>query len=88
MELKIAFTLKKKDKIIRKLNANFFENADEEEEEDEEDEEEEQEQTQGPMKLTQGLGEDKEEEETKGVEGEETKEAPIPTEPNKRKANA
>lgn len=43
MELKIASTLKKKDKLVKKLKDKFGEGAYEEEEEDEEDEEEEQE---------------------------------------------
>ena len=81
MELKTASTLKKKDKLVRKLKKRFGESVDVEEEEEEEDDEEEEQQ---PLALTQGLGEDEEEKE--GVEGEEVKKAPTQAEPKKRKA--
>lgn len=54
MELKIASTLKKKDKIVRKLKAKFGEGAEDgdDEDDDEEEEEEEEVQGQGPLALT------------------------------------
>ena len=59
MELKIASTLKKKDKMVRKLKAKFRQGArDNDEEDDEEDEEEEEVQGQESLSLTQGMGED------------------------------
>ena len=63
IEVKIALAIKKKDKIVKKLKANFGEGAEEDEEEDT--------QAQEPLALTQGMGEDKEEEETEGAKGEE-----------------
>ena len=80
IDLKIASIVKRKDKLIRKIKNNFgadIEVAGIAEEEDESEEEEEP--RQGPMELTQGLGEDKEE----GVE-EEAEEAR--TQAKKRKA--
>ena len=50
MELKSSSTLKKKDKLVLKLNAKFGEGVIEEEEED--GEEEEQKQAQEPLALT------------------------------------
>ena len=89
MELKIASTLKKKDRLVKKLKEKFGEDADEEEEEeDEEDEEGEQEQTQEPLALTQGMGQDKEEEEMESAKGEEAKEAPTHVKPKKRNSKA
>ena len=93
IDLKIATTVKKKDKLIKKLKKRFGadigeartaeeEEAGDEEEDDSEKEEEEPEQ--GPLQLTQGLGEDQEE----GAEEEEAKEAPIRTKVTKRKAKA
>ena len=87
MELKIVSTLKKKDKLVRKLKAKFGEGAgDEEEEDDEEEEEEEELQAQEPLALTQGMGEEIEKEE--GAKEEKIKEVPIPIDPKKRKAKA
>lgn len=84
MELNTAYTLKKKDKLVRKLKTKFGVSAgDEEEEDDEENEEKEEVQTQEPLALTQGMGEDQEEE---GIEEEEIKEAPTQLAPKKRKA--
>ena len=57
IDVKIASTLKKKDKIVKKLKAKFGEG-----DEEEDDEEEEEEEGQGPLEITQGLGKDKEEE--------------------------
>ena len=51
----MASTLKKKDKMVKKLKAKFGEGDEEEDDEEEEVEE------QGPLAITQGLGEDKEE---------------------------
>lgn len=83
--------MKKKDKLIKKIKKRFGVEAvgtTEEEEVGEEEEdsenEEEGELEQGPLQLTQGLGEDKEE----GVKEEEAKEAPIRTKVTKRKAKA
>ena len=62
MELKTISNLKNKHKMVRKLKAKFREGAGEDDEEnDEEDEEEEEVQGQGPLALTQGMGEDQEE---------------------------
>ena len=77
MELKTASTLKKKDKMVRKMKAKFGEGA------GDDDEEEEEVQGQEPLALTQGMGEDQEEE---GAEEEEAKEAPTKLEPKKMKA--
>ena len=74
-------TLKKKDKMVKKLKSKLGEAVDEEEEEEEEEEME----GQGPLALTQGMGEDKEEE---GAEEEEAEEAPIKAKLKKRKAQA
>ena len=63
MELKIFSTLKKKDKIVRKVKAKFGEGVGDEGD-DEEDEEEEEEKGQEPLALTQGMGEDVEEQAT------------------------
>ena len=46
----MASTLKKKDKMVKKLKAKFGEGDEEDEEEEEEVEE------QGPLAITQGLG--------------------------------
>ena len=88
--LKIATIVKKKDKLIKKIKKRFgveVVGTEEEEEVGEEDydsENEEDEPRQGPLQLTQGLGEDKEE----GVEEEEAEEAPTKTKGTKRKAKA
>ena len=58
MELKTTSTLKKKDKLVRKLKEKFREGA---RNDDEDDEEEEEAQAQEPLALTQGMGEDVEE---------------------------
>ena len=63
------------------MKAKFGEGVKEEEEKEEEDEEEEETQAQEPIALTQGMVEDQEEEDTKGVKGEEVKEAPTPVKP-------
>ena len=85
MKLKIASTLKKKDKLVKKLKAKFVEGADEEdEEEDKDDEDEQQEQTQEPLALNQCMGEDKKEEEIEGSKEEEAEEAPTHANPKKR----
>jgi hypothetical protein len=55
MELKTTSTLKKKDKLLKKLKKIFGEGVDAEEEEEDDDEEEHQ-----PLALRQGLGEDEE----------------------------
>ena len=78
MELKTASTLKEKDRLVKKLKEIFGEGAAEEDEEEEEEE-----QGQGPLALTQSMGEDTEE--AKGVEEEQTNEAPK-VEAKKRKA--
>ena len=87
IELKTASIVKRRDKLVRKIKKKFGADierttcvAKEEGEEDESEEDEEQ--GQGPMELTQGLGEDKEE----GVEEEEVEEAPTIAKGNKRKA--
>ena len=82
--LKIASMVKRKDNLVRKIKKRF--GADIEaagtvaEEEDESEEEEEP--RQGPIELTQGLGEDKEE----GFEEEEVEEEPTQVKEKKRKA--
>ena len=89
--MKTATAVKKKDKLIKKLKKRFgtdFESTGtiaEEEEADEEDESENEEDDprQGPLQLTQGLGEDKEE---GAKEEEEVEEAPTKTKATKRKA--
>ena len=81
MELKTTSTLKKKNKLVRKLKARFGEGTTKDEEDDEH-EEEEAKQCQGPLSLTQGMGEDVEEE---GAEEEQAKEAPRKPKPKKRK---
>ena len=63
MELKIASTIKKKDRLVKKLKARFREGAVEAKEEDEEADEDEGEQGQEPLTLTQGMSEDAKEEE-------------------------
>ena len=82
MELKTASTIKKKDRLVKKLKAKFGEGEIKAKEEEDEEKEEE-EQGQGPLALTQGMGEDVEEQE--GVEEKEEEEAPK-IEPKKRKA--
>ena len=88
MELKTTSIVKRKDKLVRKIKKKFGADIEretgvaEEEEEEENDSEEEEEQGQGPMELTQSLGEDKEE----GVKEEEADEAPKNAESKKRKA--
>ena len=81
MELKTTLVLKKKDKLVKKLKARFGEGTIEGQEDYEE---EEQQYSQGPLSLTQGMGEDEEEE---CVEEEEAKEAPAKLEPKKSKAS-
>lgn len=61
MELKTASTLKKKDKLLKKIKKKFGEEIEAEAKEEEDENDDEDEQEQGPMELTQGLGEDKEE---------------------------
>ena len=78
MELKTTSKINKKDRLVKKLKAKFGEGTTEGEEDDEEEYEEEGEQDQGPLALTQGMGEDMEEE---GVEEEEAEEAPIKPQP-------
>ena len=58
MELKIASTIKKKDRLVKKLKARFREGATEVKEEEDEEE-----QGEGSLALTQGMGEDAKEEE-------------------------
>ena len=58
--------MKKKDKMVKKLKARLGV------EDDEEDDDEEEAKEQGPLAITQGLGEDKDEE---GVELEKIEEA-------------
>ena len=81
MELKTTSTLKKNEKLIKKLKAKFGEGT--VGDNDEEDEEEE-EQGKIPLSLTQDMGEDEEEE---GAKEEQAKEAPTKLEPKKRKAS-
>ena len=78
MELKTTSTIKKKDRLVKNLKARFREGI-VEEEEDEEVDDDEDEQGQGPLALTQGMGEDAKEE-----EGAKYKAAKV--EPKKRKA--
>ena len=62
IDLKIASTMKKKEKMVKKLKARL--RLDDDEEDDEEEEVEEQGSlaiTQGPLAIRKGLGEDKEE---------------------------
>ena len=77
MELKATSIIKRKDKLVRKIKKKFGANIEgvggAAREEEEEDESEDEEQGQGPMELTQGLGEDKDE----VSKEEEAKEAPI-----------
>ena len=86
--MKTTTIVKKKDKLIKKIKKRFGVEATstiEEEEADEEEDEsdnEEDEPKQGPLQLTQGLGEDKEED----VKEEEAKEAPTKAKNTKRKA--
>ena len=62
MELKTASTIKRKDRLVKKLKAKFGEGAAEaEEEEDDEGDEDKDDQGEGPLALTQGMGEDVEE---------------------------
>ena len=82
MDLKITFGMKRKEKLVRKIKKKFGQGIEGAVEEEEEDESEEEEQGQGPMELTQGLGEDKEE----GAKEEESKEVPTQAESKKRKA--
>lgn len=80
IKLKTTSIINKKEKLVRKIKNKFGEGVEvAEEEEDEEDDEDEEEQGQGPIELTQGLGQDKEE----GVEEEEAKEAPVQAKPKK-----
>ena len=80
MVLKNSFTLKRKDKLVKKLKVKFGKDAGEEEEE-------EQEKTKEPLALTQHLGEEKEEEQLEGFK-EGVNEAQKYVEPKKRKAKA
>ena len=85
MELKTTSIIKRKDKLVRKIKKRFsegIEGAIGAEEEEEDDSEEEEEQGQGPIELTQGLGEDKDE----GAKEEEAKEAQTQAKSKKRKA--
>ena len=66
-DLKTASVMKKKEKMVKKLKARLGVEDDEEDDDEEEEAEE-----QGPLAITQGLGEDKDEE---GFEQEKTKEA-------------
>ena len=76
-DLKIASSMRKKDKIIKKLKTQL--GVDDDEEDNEEDVEE-----QAPLAITQGLGEDEE-----GVKQEKDKEAEeAPPAEKKRKAKA
>ena len=61
MDLKTTSVMKQKEKMVRKIKKKFGEGIEGAVEEEEEDESEEEEQGQGPMELTQGLGEEKEE---------------------------
>ena len=62
MELKTTSTIKRKNRLVKKLKAKFGEGATEaEEEEDDESDEDGDEQGEGPLALTQGMGEDVEE---------------------------
>ena len=70
--------MRKKDKIIKKLKAQLGFDYDEDNEEDVKE--------QGPLAITQGLGEDIEEEGAKQDKAEEAKQAPIVE--KKRKAKA
>ena len=76
-DLKIASSMRKKEKIIKKLKTQL--GVDDDEEDNEEDAKE-----QGSLAITQGLGED--EDSAKQEKDEEAKQAPIPK--NKRKAKA
>lgn len=81
VDLKTATTVKKKDKLVRKIKRKFGvegEGTSDEEESDNEHKEDE------PQGLTQGLGEDTKE----GFEEDEAKEAQIRTKVTKRKAKA
>ena len=70
MKLKIASVIKRKDKLVRKIKKKFGEGIEGVVKEEEEDDSEEDEQGQGPLQITQGVGEDEEEKE-------EAEEAPI-----------
>ena len=61
MELKTASTIKRKDRLVKKLKARFGEGVTEDEEEDDEGDEDEDEKGEGTLALTQGMGEDAEE---------------------------
>ena len=62
MDLKIASTIKRKDRLVKKLKPKFGEGvAEVEDEEDDEDDEDGDEKGEGPLALTQGMGEDVEE---------------------------
>ena len=80
IDLKMASTLKKKDKMVKKLKVRFGEGDEEEDKEEEEVEE------QGPLAITQGLGDEKEEEAAKAEEKEEVEQAPKDN--KKRKAKS
>ena len=85
MELQIASTHKKKDKLVKKLKSKFGEG---EKEEEEKEEDEEKEQAQEPLAPIQGMREDKEEQEIEGSKEEEAEEEPTLAEPKKRKAKS
>ena len=66
MELKTTSTIKKKDRLVKKLKARFGEGAFEaEEEDDEEVEQDEDEQREVPLQLNQAMGEDTKEDDVK-----------------------
>lgn len=75
IDLKTTTTLRKKNKLVKKMKGRFGEGGEEEEEEG--DDEQEEEKFQPLLALTQCQGEDKEED-VEGSKGEEVKEAPQP----------
>ena len=78
IELKTTTSVKKKDKLVKKIKKKFGVGEGSAEEEEEAEEEE----GNKPLGLTQGLGEDKEE----SAKEEEAKEAQVKTKATKRKA--
>ena len=70
IDLKTTSAMKKKDKMVKKLKARLGV------EDDENDDDEEEVEEQGPLAITQGLGEDKDEEGAKLEKVEEAKQAP------------
>ena len=80
IDLKTASTMKKKEKMVKKLKARLGV------EDDEEDDEEEVVEEQGPLAIMEGLGEDKEEEGAKPKKIKEVEQAPKAE--KKRKAKA